>query len=192
MGNLKRNLRTKRLYSAFLHLAVVMLAIQVVILSNQNRRMKEAAGGPAPDGLKIGDTLVLQGVSPVNSRLILDTTSARQLVFIFTTSCPFCKQTVPMWNKLAARLQRSIPIIAISLDSRDSTIEYVKGNNLSFAVAFPLDAGRFKKLNKIVGVPMTLVRENSGKVLRLWKGKLDSLKALEVERSTSAGGEGEN
>ena len=192
MGNLKRNLRTKRLYSAFLHLAVVMLAIQVVILSNQNRRMKEAAGGSAPDGLKIGDTLVLQGVSPVNSRLILDTTSARQLVFIFTTSCPFCKQTVPMWNKLAARLQRSIPIIAISLDSRDSTIEYVKGNNLSFAVAFPLDAGRFKKLNKIVGVPMTLVRENSGKVLRLWKGKLDSLKALEVERSTSAGGEGEN
>jgi thiol-disulfide isomerase/thioredoxin len=99
--------------------------------------------------------------------------------------CPFCKETIPIWKDLVARVGMSVPIIAISLDSKDSTLAYAKNNDVSFPLAVPLDVGQFKKKNKISGVPLTLVRENTGKVLRLWLGKLDAQKALEVERSTS-------
>jgi thiol-disulfide isomerase/thioredoxin len=181
----KQLLTAKSLYSTFLHVAVIALAVQVTILSIQNKKLKEAPSATAPDQLKIGDTLVLDQLQPVEAGLRLDTTSSRQLVFIMTTLCPFCKETIPIWKDLVARVGMSVPILAISLDSKDSTLAYAKNNDVSFPLAVPLDVGQFKKKNKISGVPLTLVRENTGKVLRLWLGKLDAQKALEVERSTS-------
>lgn len=61
----------------------------------------------------------------------------------------------------------------------------VEGNGISFPVAISRDAAAFKKLNKITGVPMTMLREKSGRISRLWLGRLDDEKAIDVERSAS-------
>jgi thiol-disulfide isomerase/thioredoxin len=192
MVNLKEHLTTKRLYSTFLHLALIVLAVQVVMLTIQNRKLKQVQSASIADQIKIGDTLTLRQLAVVDPRKMLDTTSGKQLVFIMTTSCPFCKQTLPIWNELAARVTHSISVIGISLDSRDSTLAYMKSNDISFPLAISLDVGKFKKMNKITGAPITLIRESGGKVLQLWIGKLDKQKALEVEASTSIDPVGHN
>jgi hypothetical protein len=45
----------------------------------------------------------------------------RQVLFVLTTTCPYCRATLPVWVRLADSLTRlpnhSIQVIAISLDS---------------------------------------------------------------------------
>lgn len=183
MNRLHDYLTSRNVYTLFLHVAVVVLAVQVVILSNQNRTLKEGRQAKSRDQIKEGDTLQFIQLEPLKPGLTLDTSSARQLVFLMTTTCPFCKETIPVWKELSAKVGKSIPVLAISLDTRDSTSKFVEGNGISFPVAISRDAAAFKKVNKITGVPIALIRENTGRVTKVWFGKLDTQKALEVERS---------
>lgn len=179
---LREYLTSKNLYTLFLHVAVLVLAAQVVILSNQNRLLKEGRQAKPRDQIKEGDTLQFIQLEPLKPGGYLDTSASRQLVFLMTTTCPFCKETIPAWKKLSGRVGSSIPIIGISLDSRDSTSKFVETNGISFPVAISRDAAAFKKLNKITGVPITMYREKSGRIGRLWLGRLDPQNLQEAER----------
>ncbi|MBM4162479.1 MAG: TlpA family protein disulfide reductase [Ignavibacteria bacterium] len=180
MKKIAEQLISKKAYYIVLHIAVIVLAIQVVVLSSQNKKLKQPRAPSIAEQLQVGDTLVLHRLELVQDGSKLDTTSRRQMIFIFTTTCPFCKEIVPTWNELSVMAQSSLSVFAVSLDSKDLTSEYIKQNRVSYPVLVANDAKTFKKINKTHVVPQTILVERNGKVQKVWTGKLSQENLKEV------------
>src|SRR6266850_4315824 len=76
-----------------------------------------------------------------------------QLIFIFNTTCPYCKATIPVWKAMAdsvARLERRVMVLAISLDSVSITRQYTRTHDLRYlVVTFPQ-----RKLERLYRSPL--------------------------------------
>ena len=108
-------------------------------------------------------------------------TASRELVFVFTTTCQFCKATIPIWIGLADsshRLGRPIRILALSLDSAGTTARYVAEHSLTYPVAtFP--HWKIAQLFRARAVPQTLVLDHDGQVIYGHTGRLQPGTALD-------------
>jgi peroxiredoxin len=126
---------------------------------------------------------------------------ARQVLFVLTTTCPFCKATLPVWARLADSLHRlgtgHIRVIALSLDSVERTRRYATQHDLQFAVAtFPNN--KLRRLYRAGSVPQTVVLDAGGEVLYARVGRLEAGPVLDsiygavgpkpIARSSVAGG----
>jgi peroxiredoxin len=103
-----------------------------------------------------------------------DSTS-RQVLFVLTTTCPYCKATLPVWAELADSLERldsgRIRVVALSLDSVERTRRYVSEHELSYAVTtFPKD--KLRRLYRAGSVPQTVVLNARGEVVYATVGQL--------------------
>lgn len=111
----------------------------------------------------------------------LSDTVSRQLVFVFTTTCPFCKATLPIWAGLAdssQRLGRPVRIVALSLDSVAETSRYAAEHSLRYPVAtFP--TWKLAQLFRARAVPQTLVLDHDGQVIYAHTGRLQPGSALD-------------
>jgi len=101
---------------------------------------------------------------------------ARQVLFILRTTCPYCRATLPVWERLADSLRRvttpPIELYAISLDSAESTRAYARLHHLSYPVLlFP--EPKLERLYRVGAVPQTVVLDNAGRVLYATTGLLD-------------------
>ena len=190
MKNLGRHFTGKKVYYVVLHVAVVVFAIQVVLLSMQNRDLKENKPRSKMSQLQMGDTLSLGRLVAVQEGTQMDTVSQRRLIFIMTTHCPFCRETLPLWSELAAKCSPSMSVLAISLDSKDSTLDYIRHNNIKFPVFVSADVDSFKKANRTHSVPLTLVIGVGSKTEKLWIGKLSRENVQDILSFTLAEGRG--
>lgn len=101
---------------------------------------------------------------------------ARQILFVLTTSCPFCKQTLVKWTRIADSVSSlskgRIAVAAISLDSLRLTEDYVRLHQLRFPVLlFP--ASKLRRLYRATAVPQTLVLDHEGRILYARTGLLE-------------------
>lgn len=99
----------------------------------------------------------------------------RQVLFVLTTTCPYCKATLPVWARIADSLNRlpnhAIQVIAISLDSVEATRRYVAENGLAYpVVTFPTP--KLKRLYRAGTIPETVVLDKDGRVLHARTGLL--------------------
>lgn len=183
MNQLIEFLRKRSLYEIFLHIAVVVLAAQVLILAKQNRELK--SGGEKIAALKRGDYLSLANLEPLQTEPAIDST-ARQLLFVFTTTCPFCKENLSQWAHIAEQVKgKNISIQGLSIDAKDKTMQYAKEHGLNFPIYCARDIKTFRTQNKISGVPTTVVRSGAGRVEQAWAGLLSDDNVLEVIHAAS-------
>jgi len=124
MNELRSYLTGKNLYNMFLHLVVVVLVVEVVILARQNREFKQGPSSAQQESLKTGDYFSLAGIVPLNSGARLDTTSARQLIFVFSTGCHFCRETLPLWKKIVDEVKTGWRVAPRRAKSRFSRFLY--------------------------------------------------------------------
>jgi peroxiredoxin len=101
----------------------------------------------------------------------------RQVLFIFNTTCGFCRETLPYWSSIAAELRteepREVGAYGISVDSEAETRRYVREEGLSFPVVrFP--EAKLVRLYRAEGVPRTLVLDHEGGVLYARAGSFGS------------------
>lgn len=184
MENRRSILSSKNLYLISVHIAVVLLTFEVLVLSNQNRKLKEGlAGATLP--FKEGDYFSLSNIKPFLKGEICDTSRA-QLIFLFTTTCPHCKKAIPVWktiDSIARMRPNSLSLTAICLDPVMMTEEFVKLNRISFAVALPNDSKEFMKSNHIAAVPGFFIRSRDGRIQRFWTGELSPSDFTEVVKA---------
>jgi peroxiredoxin len=103
--------------------------------------------------------------------------AARQLLFVLRTTCPYCRATLPVWERIADSLRRvsspRIEVYAISLDAAESTRAYAFANHLSYALlTFP--ERKLVSLYRAVATPQTVVLDGGGRVLYARTGLLDN------------------
>lgn len=105
----------------------------------------------------------------------------RQVLLFLTTTCGYCRETLPAWRQLAAALRSSaegVEVIGVSLDSPAATVEYVRKESLTFPIVELPDA-RMRSLYRAKGVPITLVVGDGGRVLHSRMGALTTQSATD-------------
>jgi hypothetical protein len=156
VNKLKAYLTGKNLYGIFLHIIVVILAVDVVILARQNKELKQGPTRPSSiRSLQVGDSL-----------------------------CPFCKRSLPAWNTIdSIAAGRHVLVRGVCVDSLQDCAQYSMDQRLRFAVLAPMSVDEFKKRNHITAVPGTVMVSDSGKVKKVWWGVMDEEKLNEVKKS---------
>jgi peroxiredoxin len=106
----------------------------------------------------------------------------RQVLFFFTTTCPYCRATLPIWAKLSDSLTHlpghSIQVIGISLDSLEPTRRYATEQALAYpVVTFP--TAKLRRLYRAGTVPETVVLDRDGRVLHARLGLLQQPAVLD-------------
>lgn len=104
-----------------------------------------------------GDSLVL-GETPAAAE--------RQVLLLFTTTCQFCKATLPIWSALADSLHRIDPrirVIGVSLDSLRLARAYAENHHLGFPIV-AMPSRKLRILYRASAVPQTIVIDHDGQV----------------------------
>lgn len=167
-------------YQIVLHLVIVVLGAEVLFLASQNRKLKDRASPTSTRALSTGDTLRLAGLQSLGSEEFTNL-SDHKLVFVFGTTCSYCKSTIPAWNKITSlALEQRITVIGISLDPMKKTSEFMKEHDLKFPVYVLQEPGKFKEANHIIGVPETILVSSDAIISDVWFGLLSDDKTKEV------------
>jgi hypothetical protein len=159
-------------YMIILHLVVIMLAGEVYILSARMKELKAEYAG-ATIQIKEGDLMNLHDLLKYGSNEPPDTTQ-RMNVFVFTTTCPFCKQNIPQWNSIDSigKLQASFQSIGICMDPDGNIESFKEKYKPTFPIYLPKNLMNFQKANHLGAVPQTIIREKGGKVLKVLPGPI--------------------
>lgn len=101
--------------------------------------------------------------------------ASRQLIFVFNTTCPYCRGMIPLWQRMSDSLGRlgRVQVLAISLHSADTTRRYVAEHALRYPVlTFPQP--KLERLYRALAVPENVVLDWTGTVLYAKTGTLDA------------------
>ncbi len=102
-----------------------------------------------------------------------------QVLAVFTSSCPYCRASLPVWRSLATGLDslQDAEMVWLSLSPRDSTIRYAAEQRLPMdRVVLEPDAALLRAA-RIRGVPLTLVVDSGGIVRYVHAGVFTQLQA---------------
>ncbi|MEW5929612.1 MAG: TlpA disulfide reductase family protein [Gemmatimonadota bacterium] len=152
---------------------VVVLSLKVRDLNERYSRLFERATRPyAGMFVPTFQTTTLEG-APVTVGEAPG--KGRQVLFVFTTTCPYCQSTLPAWREIKASLDtvRSVPVAVygISLDSAEVTRSYAAKNKLPFPVVrFPQD--KLTAIYRAGSVPLTVVLDEEGRMIHSHLGEL--------------------
>lgn len=125
------------------------------------------------EGIKAGTKLPLPDVDWSKSE--------KNLVLALSTSCHFCSESTPFYQKLAQMRtgRNDVRLLAVMPQSVEDALRYLSEHNLA------VDEVRQARLNTINvrGTPTLLLIDRSGTVVQSWVGKLPPKKETEVANS---------
>jgi len=172
----------EKVFGIFLMVACAVLAVLVLLLAMQNRRLKEQLSTlltpqmPA-EALQEGDVLeTLALLDDGGNRVVIsfEGLADRTLLLFFSPDCPACRETIPVWSALLHDRHSTIRVAGIRLGAGNED-----SPNLPFAVHTPEDGGQFLA-GKIPFVPATMLLDAGGSIERVWYGVLDEEKQAEL------------
>jgi len=115
---------------------------------------------PTPQDL-VGKSVSLPGVQFPKDR--------RSLVLVVSTTCHFCKDSLPFYKQLTERLRGRLNVVAVLPQAEPEAKKFLQDAGVEtdqIASASPDAVGAR-------GTPTVLLVDGSGKVTRVWVGRLD-------------------
>ena len=99
--------------------------------------------------------------------LLLARQGHRQLIYFFTTTCEFCKQSVAGWKEVARRVKsdslHDVDIVGVAIDKAGDIDAYAKQHDLTYPVAhFVSDRDRL--VYGARAVPFTVLLDSTGRM----------------------------
>jgi peroxiredoxin len=180
----------KRTWLALLPWVIIpLLSVQVILLTIQNTRLKVILTSMTPFGnpsplLKSGEhvgPVSLRTLGGSSSELRYEHSKQKYLLFVFSTTCPHCEKTLPIWQSIAdSNKDTAVVILGISIQSVDQTREYVLRKQPHFYVAST--DSTFASRYNIAGVPETVLIDSGGIVEQIWEGELKKQDAEDIGR----------
>ena len=181
-----------RFFRILPYLALAVAAVLVVVLGQQKRALIEQVEQTQYQ-LRQARTEPMRGMwMPAFQAPTLEagqpTTigevpgEGRQVLLMYTTTCPYCLSSIPAWKQIAAAADTMTSIRAavygVSLDSVDVTRKYIAQHRLPYpTVRFPDEkvAGMYRAGT----VPITLVLDERGRAIYTRTGELKDRAAID-------------
>ncbi len=177
-----------RVYSIFLHGALVALAMCSLLLVRQNRLLGDrlTLQQPQQSAFQIGEPLTPFEVQAADSSpQLLDIGASKRprLLFFFNTSCGACRENQTRWRALYEALADSTEVIGVSLDGPEPTRAYVDEMELPFPTVSVTDPASLAQTLGLNLIPETVLVDTQGKVADAWLGVLtdDNLQQLGLD-----------
>lgn len=135
-----------------------------------------------------------KGVSVAGDSLIIgELTHGYQILILLTAACPFSRESVPYWTRLAHLSKRSASdgepqLVALTTDSMAVARAYAADHHLPFPLV-PFPSRNLASLYRGTTVPQTIVIDSDGRVLFARHGVIDTILAVDsiLAASTVAG-----
>lgn len=180
-----------RLFRILPYLALAAAAVLVVVLGQQKRSLIKQVEQTQYQ-LRQARTEPMRGMwMPAFQAPTLEGQAAtigelpgegRQVLLMYTTTCPYCLSSIPAWKQLKAAADTMTSIRAavygVSLDSVDVTRKYIAQHALPYpTVRFPDEkvAGMYRAGT----VPVTLVLDERGRTIYSRTGELKDPAAID-------------
>jgi len=109
----------------------------------------------------------------------------RQLLFFLTTTCPYCRATVPVWNELSREFasRRGVTVLGVVLDSAHRAQEYRDELDIHFPLVV-LEDRRYAVLMRANTVPLTMIIDGvTGRMVHARSGELVGSAAVDSIRT---------
>ena len=177
-----------RFFQWFPWAAAVLLAALLVTVSLQKRDINRfvAEHRRADQVAQPGDYVpTFAGVGTNGETITVGRTNsedARQVVFLLTAECQFCRRTLPSWTAIAEALATSrspaVQVIALTTDSLPVARAFADSLELRFPLV-PFPERKLVALTRARIVPQTLVLNSEGRVLYSRRGELNTRAAVD-------------
>jgi peroxiredoxin len=181
-----------RLLKALPYVALAAAAVLVVVLGQQKRDLIEQVQTTQLQ-LRKASTEPMRGqfMPAFTARTVEGDTTAtigelpaegRQVLLMYTTTCPFCLSSIPAWKQITAAVDTmgGIPaaVYGVSLDSVDVTRQYITRHGLTYpTVRFPTE--KVAAMYRSGTVPVTLVLDENGRTIYSRTGELKDKAAID-------------
>lgn len=187
MKNFRAYVEGKNLYSIFIHIVILLLVFEVILLVQKNRTLKRWIEEAAfAEGIRTGDYFSIKTLRSIKTDVRIDSSNRIQTIFVFSTRCPVCKETIPKWKTIEeSATPNKVSVVGICLDSTLAAINYTRDQNIHFPVFVPEDLIQFARENKLKGVPYTIIRDHNGQTKKVWKGPLSEQELREFIEAVS-------
>jgi hypothetical protein len=167
-----------RLFTGFLVLACLGLAVETLLLVRENRQLKErvanlstTAQPPTIQAGAVFEDLSLRDEAGDESRIEFGEGQPHTLLLAFTLACPACERNLPIWSEIVpAEDTPRLRVRAVRLD-RDAEPVEASINVLPLPLYSLVDAREVVAL--ITHVPTTLLLDEWGIVEHAWTGMLE-------------------
>lgn len=179
--------RLERIFSAVLLLCLAILAIQFSIWSYRRFGPPPSAPAQSQNELRAGThfpavkSVDLSGLA-VELRPA-ESGAASTVVVILTTTCPFCRVNVPIWNELHSALGGQVRFVALSLDDPERTKRFAETSRAEFPMLVVEDARSFVTGLGLQAVPQTFALDSEGVIRQVWGGGLSEDHVAGILRS---------
>jgi len=186
--------RKKNWTLAVSYALVVFLAMDVVLLTLQNRELKLMLKAMTPiaqvEPLKPGEKaspIAVQTLDGKIDELSYSNPAKKYLLFVLSTTCPHCEKTLTNWKRITERnAAGNCDIIGVSLHNLIETRKYLATKDVGFyTVSAASDTG-FSRKYRIIGVPETILIKGGGSVEKVWVGELTEDQTNEIQELISA------
>lgn len=121
-----------------------------------------------PDSIPVGSSVIpfeLRGLAGErgNEFTLLEGDHHLTILFIYSDECDACKRMVPTWEEAYLRwMTDNIKFVALRISKSDETIIRESMYNIMYE---PVSYDQIYNELNIIGVPMTVVLDNSGEVI---------------------------
>jgi hypothetical protein len=169
----------------------VALAVCVIALAWQNLSLKKRLSAPMHgeerETLAQGEVVAPFDVVTTAGekvRVAFDEGQERTILLVFSSTCPACKQNMPLWNEiLGGEHSASVRVLGVQTDLAPGGTPHVGGPPCPIYALGEHGAPPFDRLPY---VPATVVLDHEGRVETAWFGVLDETQQSELRRDVGA------
>jgi len=99
----------------------------------------------------------------------------RQILYFFTTACPYCRASIPAWKEILSSTtgRTDVDVYGVAVDTSDVLEEYELEHDLSYPIVRMTDP-RFVRLFRVTGVPLTMIVDPTGRVAYARRGEFSA------------------
>jgi hypothetical protein len=154
------------------NISIIIVAVVIVIVFARNYL---PAAKTSPHTIAVGAKLTGQ---PVNWHA-----SPKNVVFILSTTCHFCKESSGFYRKLVEECRSHAKTVAFFPQTPQEAQAYLKAEDVQVD---EVKHANFQSL-QIGGTPTLLLVDSNGLVQKVWLGKLPEAKEKEVLEQSCRG-----
>ncbi len=169
-----------RTITVLLALLLLGLSAMLVKLTMENRDLRARLAATT-----MSDAEHRGYLPPIRTQSVRDRDSVaiasgeRQTLLVFTTTCGFCRETVPVWRELLLERGSTSGVIGVSLDPEPATRSYLASNPLPVPVVSLSE--REQSLLGLGPVPRILSIDERGKLTYARTGSLAGVTAAAMD-----------
>jgi hypothetical protein len=142
------------------NVAVILGVAVFIVVVARNQFIRPKLPTP-PEQIVVGKTVTLPGVHFPEGR--------DSLVLALSTTCHFCKDSLPFYRDLTAKAQGHLNVIAVLPQPEAEATKYLHDAEVSTNQVVSTQLGTIG----VLGTPTLLLVDNKGNVHKTWEGLLD-------------------